>query len=65
MGALDSVARVYPFPSAVLRFERDSLGTRIVTWPDRRAGATALDGMAVVRVTESCRILSLVQADSA
>jgi hypothetical protein len=63
--ALDSLARLDPFPSAVLRFARDSAGTRIVTWPDRRAGATVVDGMAIVRVTPSCRIASIVQTDSA
>jgi len=63
--ALDSLSRLDSFPSAVFRFERDSAGTRIVTGPDRRAGATVVDGMAVVRVTPTCRIASLVQTDSA
>jgi len=63
--ALDSLARLDSFPSAVVRFERDSTGVRIVTGPDRQAGATVVDGMAVVRVTPTCRIASLVQTDSA
>lgn len=61
--ALDSLARLDSFPSAVFRFERDSAGIRIVTWPGRQAGVR--DGMAVVRVTPRCRIASLVQTDSA
>jgi hypothetical protein len=49
----------------MVRFERDSAGVRIVTWPDRRAGAMVVDGMAIVRVGLNCRIVSLVQTDSA
>lgn len=63
--ALDSLARLDSFPSAVLRFQRDSNGLRIVTWPDRAAGATIVDGMAIVQLTPTCRITSLVQTDSA
>lgn len=63
--ALDSLGRLDSFPSAVLRFERDGAGTRIVTWPDPRPGARVVDGMAIVRVSPSCRIISLVQTDSA
>ena len=63
--ALDSLARLDPFHSAVLRFERDSAGVRIVTWPERQTGTIVRDGMAIVRVGPTCRIVSLVQTDSA
>lgn len=61
--ALDSLAQLDPFPSAVYRFESDSLGVRIVTWPT--SGQLVLDGMAVVRIDRACRIVSLIQTDSA
>jgi hypothetical protein len=60
--ALDSLARLDPFSSAVSRFDSDSTGVRIVTGPAR---ADVLDGAAVVRVDRGCRIVSLVQTDSA
>jgi hypothetical protein len=63
--ALDSLARLDRSPSAVLRFERDSAGVRIVTLPDRQANATVRDGMAIIRVGPNCRIVTLVQTDSA
>jgi len=63
--ALDSLARLDPFRSAVLRFQRDSAGVRIVTWPEPRTGTIVRDGMAIVRVSPACRIVSLVQTDSA
>ncbi|HET6764202.1 MAG TPA: hypothetical protein VFH27_11040 [Longimicrobiaceae bacterium] len=44
------------------RIEADSAGTRIITRP---ADAATLDGMAIVRVNRSCRIISLVRTDSA
>jgi len=60
---IDSLTRIDPFRSTVFRFERDSLGVRIVTIPD--SPSTVRDGMAVVRVNRRCRITSLVQRDSA
>jgi hypothetical protein len=59
---IDSLGRIDPFRSKVLRFERDSAGLRIVTIPDT---PTIVDGMAVARVGARCRITSLVQTDSA
>jgi hypothetical protein len=61
--AIDSLTKIDPFRSRVLRFERDSLGVRIVTMPD--SGSRVLDGMAVIHVNRGCRITSLVQTDSA
>jgi len=61
--ALDSLARLDPFRSEVYRYEADSAGVRIATWP--APGAAVTDGMAVVRVDRACRITSLVQTDSA
>jgi hypothetical protein len=61
--AIDSLTKVDPYRSRVLRFNRDSLGVRIVTMPD--SGSAVTDGMAVIRVNDQCRIISLVQTDSA
>ena len=61
--AIDSLAKIDPFPSAVLRFAPGSVGVRIVTMPD--AQAHVVDGMAVIHVNRRCRITSLVQTDSA
>ncbi len=60
--ALDTLGRVAPFRSGVLRFGRDTAGFRIVTRP---ADPGVLDGMAVVRVGRDCRVRTLVQTDSA
>jgi hypothetical protein len=66
---LDSLARLDPFPSAVYRLTQDMLGMRFVTWPDHAWAEAAqiqiLDGMAIVHVNATCRIVSLVQTDSA
>jgi hypothetical protein len=61
--ALDSLGRLDPFRSAVLRFQRDTAGFRIVTSPADSGSRT--DGMAVVRVGRDCRVVALVQTDSA
>ena|SRR2546425_236802 len=61
--AFDSLAKVDPFRSKVFRFERDSQGVRIVTIPD--TASRMLDGMAIIRIGERCRVTSLVQTDSA
>ena len=63
--ALDSLAHLDPFRSAVLRFARDSQGIRIVTMPDQQSSGLVVDGMAVVHVNDRCLITSLVQTDSA
>ena len=64
--ALDSLAHLDQFRSAVLRFARDSQGMRIVTMPDQQSsGRVVVDGMAVVHVNDRCLITSLVQTDSA
>jgi len=59
---LDSLARGAPFRSKVYRYQLDSLGIRIVTMP---ADARFVDGMAIVRIDPRCRIVSIVQTDSA
>ena len=61
--ALDSLARLNPRKSEVYRYEADSAGVRIVTWPAR--DQQVVDGMAIVRVDQACRIASLVRTDSA
>jgi hypothetical protein len=61
--ALDTLARLDKFPSAVYRYEPQADGVRIVTWPAE--SLHILDGMAIVRVSRTCRILTLVQTDSA
>lgn len=63
--ALDSLARLDPFRSAVLRFARDTAGARIVTWPVQPPRGRITDGMAIVRVGHDCRIVSLFRTDSA
>ena len=60
---LDSLRLLMPFPSIVYRFERDSTGTRIVTYP--APGQLILDGAGVARIDAACRITSLVLTDSA
>jgi len=62
--ALDSVNKVYDFPSAIDRFEWNHSGDeiRIVTAPHAPG---VRDGMTIVRLDERCRIRSLVQRDSA
>jgi hypothetical protein len=60
---LDSVKRVTAFPSIVYRFEPDSGGTRIVTYP--APGQRILDGAGVARLDAACRITSLAFTDSA
>jgi len=61
--ALDSLARLDRFKSAIYRYEPDSAGVRIVTWP--APNQPILDGMAVIRLDRTCRITNLVQTDSA
>jgi hypothetical protein len=60
---LDSLARLDALPSAVRRYEPDSDGVRIITGP--ADVGQVLDGMAIVRVSPACQIVSLVQTDSA
>ena len=60
---LDSVKRLTAFPSIVYRFEQDSGGTRIVTYP--APGQLILDGAGVARIDAACRITSLAFTDSA
>ena len=59
----DSLARLDGFPSTVRRYEPDSDGVRIITGPAEVG--QMLDGMAIVRVSPACQIVSLVQTDSA
>jgi hypothetical protein len=61
--AIDSLAQIDPFRSKVLRFARNSGSVRIVTMPDGQV--PVLDGMAVVWINARCRIISLMQTDSA
>src|SRR5216684_2522890 len=61
--ALDTLARIQPFPSQVYRFSRDSSGFRIVTLPAPDHLMT--DGMAIIRLNAQCQVTSLVQTDSA
>ena len=61
--AIDSLSRLDPFKSEVYRYEPESAGVRIVTWPAR--DQEVIDGMAIIRLDQACRILSLVQTDSA
>ena len=63
--ALDSLARLNPFRSAILRFDRDTAGDRVVTSPVQPLEGRIVDGMAVVRVGRDCRITNVVQTDSA
>ena len=72
---LDSLDRLNFSPSAVYRLTRDTLGMRFVTMPDHARLEAAqvydsmaiviLDGMAIVHVNAACRIVRLVQTDSA
>ena len=59
--ALDTLARLDPFDSAVHRLEPGDAGTRVITRPTDEA---TLDGMAAVLVDLNCQILSVVQSDS-
>jgi len=61
--ALDTLNRSDPFNSVILRYSRDSTGFRIVTMP--APGRHILDGMAIIRLTPECRIISVVKTDSA
>lgn len=61
--ALDTLGKVERFQSVVLRYSRDSTGVRVVTMP--APSAKVLDGMGIVRVGPSCKVLSVVQTDSA
>jgi predicted component of type VI protein secretion system len=61
--ALDSLGRLDGLASAVRRYEPDSDGIRIITGPAEIG--RVLDGMAIVRVSPACQIVSLVQTDSA
>ena len=61
--ALDTLNRSDPFTSVILRYSRDSTGFRIVTMP--APGSRVIDGMAIIRLTPACRIISVVKTDSA
>ena len=60
--ALDSLRKLDTLPSTVLRFQSDTNGFRVVTMVRH---AYIRDGMSIVRISATCRILSLVQTDSA
>ena len=60
--ALDTLHRLQAFASQPVRFSLDSSEFRIVTAP---VSSLVLDGMAIVRLSRSCRVLSVVQTDSA
>ena len=61
--ALDTLHRLDRFQSVVNGVRRDSGSFRIVTMP--APDEHLLDGMAVVRVGPDCRVVSLIQTDSA
>ena len=62
--AIDSLSRLNQGKSEVYRYEPDSAGVRIVTWPVWNHHLT--DGMAaIIRIDRACRIVSLIQVDSA
>jgi hypothetical protein len=61
--ALDTLGRLDRFRSVVYGVRRDSGSFRIVTMPAPEE--SVLDGMAIVRVGPDCRVVSLVQTDSA
>ena len=61
--AIDTLSKLDSFRSEVLRYAHDSTGFRIVTIP--AAGQHLVDGMAIVVLDSQCRIVSLVQTDSA
>ena len=61
--ALDTTNRSDPFSSVILRYSRDSTGFRIVTMP--APGSHVVDGMAIIRLSPACRVISVVKTDSA
>ena len=63
--ALDTLLKRQSIHSVVLRYSHDSTGVRIVTVPVQVPGKIVLDGMGIVRLGAGCRVLSLIEADSA
>lgn len=63
--ALDTLARLDRYRSAVVRFARDSAGYRLVTVPAPEPTMIVFDGMAIVHVSRECRVTRVVQTDSA
>jgi hypothetical protein len=61
--AIDSLSHLDRFKSELYRYEPDSAGVRIVTWP--APDQHLIDGMAIIRVDRACRMESLIQTDSA